>query len=121
MLNFFSAVGTAVAVESQTDFDLAGVASALMGTFLGFIEGTVNWLTEQGMPAQTARAYVGPLFVSLSETVFTSAGTSLGALRAEYSTKGGINEQMFADFVTLGGLEALHGAFRNVLLRIRGA
>lgn len=121
VLDFFSAVGTVMAVKSQADFDLAGVASALMGTYFGFIEGTVDWLIEQGMPASTARAYVGPLFVSLSEAAFESADTPLSALRTAYSTRGGINGQMFSDFVTLGGFDALHGAFANVLLRIRGA
>jgi len=50
-----------------------------------------------------------------------TAHKPLSTLRHEYSTRGGLNEQLFQEFAHLGGLDALKGALQKVHNRIKGA
>jgi len=120
VMSFFDALGTAVAVHSKAEFDLMGVASALMGLYFGLMEGVTDWLSDKGLPPEISRHYVVSLFASLSETATKSSDEPLSALRREYSTLGGINEQLFHDFSEMGGLVALKAALEKIHQRISG-
>ncbi|CAN7274361.1 pyrroline-5-carboxylate reductase [Pararhizobium sp. LjRoot238] len=114
----FSGLGTAVECATREEYDLLAVASALMGTYFGILDRTTGWLAEKGIPADKARAYLTPLFASLAETAVRSHA-SLEDIRREFSTKGGLNEQVFDDFDRNGGSKALADALARVLLRIQ--
>ncbi|OBZ95076.1 pyrroline-5-carboxylate reductase [Pararhizobium polonicum] len=117
--SFFAGLGTAVECETQNEYDLLAAASALMGTYFGLLERTTEWLTSQGISEQKSRNYLAPLFASLGRTSVISQDRSPGDLRREFSTKGGLNEQLFREFEQGGGTEALTAALTSVLLRIK--
>ena len=120
-MDFFAALGTAIAAHSKDEFDLTALASSLMGSYFGLLEGIADWFSEKGMPAEITRSYVARLFATLSGIATKSAHKPLSTLRREYSTRGGLNEQLFEEFAHLGGVDALKGALQKVHLRIRGA
>jgi pyrroline-5-carboxylate reductase len=121
VMDFFTALGTAIAMHSKEEFDLTTVASSLMGTYFGLLDGIADWFSEKGMPEENTRSYVAKLFATLSQIATQSPHKSLSALRHEYSTRGGLNEQLYHDFADAGGVDALKTALQNVHQRIRGA
>lgn len=116
----FGGLGTAVPCRTIEEFELLATASALMGTYFGIIEGAVEWLTSSGIPENEARTYLVSLFSSLGLTAQASPSRSLTELRHDFSTKGGLNEQMFREFDAHGGTSALESALSSVLERVRG-
>lgn len=115
----FDALGKAVVCHDQNEFDLLAVATALMGTYFGVMERTSAWLVGKGLPEATARNFLAPLFGSLAKVAQSSPETGFDALRQGFSTKGGLNEQVFSDFEIHGGSLALTKALDRVLERAR--
>lgn len=115
----FDALGTAVACETQGEFDLLAAASAMMGTYFGILERATEWLAGRGMDETKARSYLVPLFGSLARVAAHAPEASFTMLRQEFSTRGGLNEQVFSDFDKNGGSRALTDALSRVLERIR--
>lgn len=115
----FATLGSAVECQTIQEFDLLAVGSALMGSYFGILETAQDWLVEQGLPEPAARAYLAGLFANLGG-VAESGGTAFADLRQEYSTKGGLNEQIFRVFGEEGGARALQTALAQVLARVRG-
>ncbi len=114
----FFALGSAVECETKDEYDLLAVASALMGTYFGLLDRATGWLAEKGMAKAKARAYLAPLFASLAQRAAKADQTTLDALRREFSTPGGLNEQVFDDF-DRGGSRALTDALERVLARVK--
>lgn len=117
-LAVFDALGRALPVADRRDFDTLGAVSALMGTYFGFAEIATDWATAQGLPAADSAGYVTQLFENLGRVLHRRT-TELHDLRAEHSTRGGLNEQVFADFRDQGGPKILTRALDRVLDRIR--
>ncbi|MFM7334078.1 MAG: pyrroline-5-carboxylate reductase [Tabrizicola sp.] len=115
----FDRLGQAVECQTQSEFDLLAVGSALMGSYFGLLEVAQDWLVEGGLPEGAAKDYMAGLFANLGR-VAEGSGKSFGALREEYSTRGGLNEQVFRVFGEAGGVEALRVALDQVLERVRG-
>ena len=116
----FNALGSAVEASTQAEYEMLGVASALMGTFFGIQEIGARWLEQKGMPYAQAKSYLAPLFESLAKTAAKPGSPAFETLRTEFSTKGGLNEQVFVDFDRHGGTKALTEAMAGVLARIQG-
>jgi pyrroline-5-carboxylate reductase len=115
----FGRLGQAVECRTQAEFDLLAVGSALMGSYFGLLAVAQGWLVEQGLPEPAARSYLASLFANLGR-VAEGSPQSFAALREEYSTKGGLNEQVYRVFSEEGGAEALRTALAQVLQRVRG-
>ena len=115
----FDRLGQAVECRTQDEFDLLAVGSALMGSYFGLLEVAQDWLVERGLPEGAAKDYMAGLFANLGR-VAEGSGKTFGALREEYSTRGGLNEQVFRVFGEEGGVAALRGALDQVLERVRG-
>lgn len=115
----FNRLGQAVECQSQAEFDLLAAGSALMGSYFGLLEQTQLWLVERGLPEAAAKDYMAGLFANLGR-VAEGSGKTFGALREEYSTRGGLNEQVFRVFGEEGGVQALRVALDQVLERVRG-
>jgi pyrroline-5-carboxylate reductase len=115
----FDRLGQAVECRTQAEFDLLAVGSALMGSYFGLLEATEGWLVERGLPEAAARGYMAGLFANLGR-VAEGSGKAFCALREEYSTRGGLNEQVFRVFGEEGGVQALRVALDQVLERVRG-
>lgn len=116
----FYALGSAVECETRDEYDLLAVASALMGTYFGILDRATGWLAEKGTAKAKARAYLAPLFASLAQRAAKADQTTLDALRREFSTPGGLNEQVFDDFDRGGGSRAMTDALERVLARVKG-
>lgn len=115
----FAALGTALPVADRAAFDVYAGLSALMGSYFGVVETAADWAAGRGLPPAAARAYLGSLFCNLG-LVLRDSGLSPAELRADHSTAGGMNEQVFAEFARDGGLDALQAALASVLARIEG-
>lgn len=115
----FDRLGRAVECRTMAEFDLLAVGSALMGSYFGLLGVAQGWLVEQGLPEPAARSYLSGLFANLGRVAERSA-KGFSELQEEYSTKGGLNEQMFRVFDAEGGTEALRTALSQVLHRVRG-
>jgi pyrroline-5-carboxylate reductase len=118
--SIFSATGGTIQCETKEEYDLLAVASSLMGTYFGILDSTTEWLISKGMPASKAREYIAPLFASLAQTALNSDQATFDEIRREFSTKGGLNEQVFEDFDRKGGTRALTDALDRVYRRIQG-
>ncbi|CAN7469172.1 pyrroline-5-carboxylate reductase [Pararhizobium sp. LjRoot255] len=117
----FNVLGNAVECETKTEYDLLAAASALMATYFGIMHHTTKWLAEKGLPEEKGRAYIAPLFSSLSETAgLAGKDVDFIDMSREFATKGGLNEQVFRDFDENGGSQALTAALDGILLRIKG-
>ena len=114
----FAALGTAIECDTKEEYDLLAVASALMGTYFGTLDRATHWFAEKGMPREKAKAYLATLFASLAQTAVKADQTPLKTLRREFSTRGGLNEQVFEDFERGGGIRALTDALESVLRRV---
>ncbi len=115
----FNQLGTAVPCQSLHEFDLLAVASAMMGSYFGLLDTVQSWLAEQGLPETSARTYLAGLFANLGRTTIENH-SKFALLRDEYSTKGGLNEQVFRHFAEAGGTAALTSALDGVLARVQG-
>ncbi|NLS07675.1 NAD(P)-binding domain-containing protein [Rhizobium sp. P32RR-XVIII] len=114
----FSALGTAVQVESKREFDLLAVVSSMMGAYFGILDATSTWLESQGLPRAAGDAYLRQLFSGLAHAARSKPAASFDELVGEHSTKGGLNEQVLEDFRSFGGMAALQQALGRVLARI---
>ena len=117
--DLFSSLGTAVQAKDLKHYDLLGAASALMGTYFGLQETSARWLEAKGMPYDQARVYLNQLFAGLSEAASASPAASFEAMRWDFSTQGGLNEQVFTEFEAGGGTKALTQGLEAVLERIQ--
>lgn len=115
----FNRLGTALPCASLAEFDLLAVGSAMMGSYFGLLETVQDWLVEKGLPEAAARSYLAGLFANLGR-VAEGGTVPFAALREEFSTKGGLNEQVFRSFAEAGGTTALTGALDGVLARVQG-
>ncbi|WP_281978918.1 pyrroline-5-carboxylate reductase [Pseudorhizobium flavum] len=117
--NFFGALGEVVECMDQNEFDLMAAASSMMGTYFGLMEIVSGWLADKGMTNETARRYLTPLYSSLAHVATATPHASYCDLRQEFSTRGGLNEQLFRMFDVQGGSAALLKALDDVLARLR--
>lgn len=115
----FNRLGTALPCRDIAEFDLFAVGSALMGSYFGLLETAQGWLEARGLEGSAARTYLAGLFANLGK-VAAQSPTDFATLRAEHSTPGGLNEQIFRDFAAGGGTAALTAALDRVLARVRG-
>lgn len=117
----FNALGNAVQCETKKEYDLLAAVSALMSTYFGVMEFATEWLADKGLERSKGQAYLAPLFQSLADRAQKPGIESFSLLSREFATKGGLNEQVLADFETKGGKAALTQALDGVLARIEGA
>jgi pyrroline-5-carboxylate reductase len=114
----FNRLGQTVECRTVEEFDLMAVGSALMGSYFGLLETAHGWLVEKGLPDAAARSYMAGMFANLG-SVAEGSTKGFATLRDEYSTRGGLNEQVFRVFLEEGGAKALTTALEQVLDRVR--
>jgi pyrroline-5-carboxylate reductase len=115
----FAKLGTAIEVSSKVEYDLLGAASALMATYFGILETGTKWLENKGLPYESGRAYLNQMFGALTDAAARAPERSFDEIRSEFSTKGGLNEQVYTNFAADGGIKALSNALDGVFNRIR--
>ncbi|MFM0203622.1 pyrroline-5-carboxylate reductase [Paraburkholderia fungorum] len=114
----FAPLGAAIPVENEDAFDCLFASTSLMGSFFAMIEAQATWLHQQGIPYPNARTYLASLFNGLACTANTRR-ESFAELSKEFSTPGGLNEQMTADLESQGVFRAQASALDRILARIR--
>jgi pyrroline-5-carboxylate reductase len=119
-VTLFDAPGRAQPVADRRDFDILAALSALMASYFGLVGIAAGWAADKGPPEAQARAYLSRLFANLGG-VLRDSPLDPDALRAAHSTAGGLNEQVFADFLGRSGGESLAAALDRVLGRITGS
>jgi pyrroline-5-carboxylate reductase len=119
-LRLFGALGQALPVGDLAAFDAYATASALMGPYFGIVETAATWMQAQGIAEADATTYLRHLFGDLGQSLVHST-TSPAALRADHSTRGGLNEQVHQVFQAAGGAAALEAGLNAVMARVRGA
>ncbi|WP_457298324.1 pyrroline-5-carboxylate reductase [Phyllobacterium sp. P5_D12] len=116
--DLFSSLGASVPAEDLKQYNLFSAASSLMATYFGLLETSARWLEAEGMPYDQASIFLKRLFGGLSHATDSSNEQSFEAMASKFSTKGGLNEQVFAEFKENGGTKALTLALDSVLKRI---
>lgn len=118
MALLFNQLGCAIEVDTVEAYDTYAAASALMGSYFGIIELATGWMCRQGLAEDDSAAYLRGLFHSLGNVLASHPDSPAAQLRAEHSTRGGLNELAFQRFVDSGGESALTEALGAVLDRV---
>lgn len=118
-LRLFAALGTALPVGDLAAYDAYAAASALMGSYFGILQTAQGWMVGQGLPDEAAASYLRGLFGSLGD-VLRASDADFASLRADHSTRGGLNEMVFDHFAKAGATEALEAALTAAFNRVQG-
>ena len=118
-MQIFAALGTALPVTDLAAYDAYAAGSALMGSYFGLLETASAWMVAQGLNDADTSAYLRGLFGSLGD-VLRENPASFEQLRADHSTKGGLNEMIFQRFVQGGGGAAMDAALTAAFQRVQG-
>ncbi|WP_174804154.1 pyrroline-5-carboxylate reductase [Martelella limonii] len=117
----FSKLGTAVAVESEDEYQALCVATATLAGAFGYYETIADWLAAKNVPADKARTFSGAVFYSLAATARNAPEHSFTALTRESATRGGTNEQVLAHLKEEGVYRALSKAMDGIWDRFEDA
>jgi pyrroline-5-carboxylate reductase len=89
----FSAIGAAVEVDDETQFDAFLAATATMSTFYSMVDAQTQWLANKGVSYDNARTFMAGHYAGLMKLAM-SGGESFAELAQHCTTQGGINELM---------------------------
>ena len=117
-IELFAPLGAAIPVNDEDAFDSLFASTALMGSFFATLERHAIWLQDKGISYPDARSYLAALFSGLACTAKARLET-FAELSKEFSTPGGLNEQVTADLERAGALDAQRLALDRVLERVR--
>lgn len=115
----FSLLGVAVEVENEHLFDCLSAATATMASFYAVLESQAQWLVEQGLAYDKARAFLAAYSLGLAHGAKTS-DASFDDLVNQSMTAGGINEQLHHELLAKANYEQYQHALAGVLDRIEG-
>lgn len=113
----FSALGAAVEVSSEHEFDALSAATATMASFYAVLEAQASWLVEQGLSYSAARTFLSGYCVGLAHET-TLGGESFSAMIDHLMTPGGLNEQVHAELSKQGAYAHYGDALDRILERI---
>ncbi|WP_407277619.1 pyrroline-5-carboxylate reductase [Aromatoleum evansii] len=117
--SLFSALGEAVEVESEHQFDALHAVTATMASFYAALEAQASWLTQQGLPYKSARAFLSGYSVGLAHET-TQTEQSFPEMIDYLMTPGGLNEQLHSELSSRGAYAHYGIALDRVLARIQG-
>jgi pyrroline-5-carboxylate reductase len=117
--DIFAALGTAIEVETEAEFDAICAATATVAAFYTFLDEIASWLSSHGIPEAKSRDYIARLFLAEISTASELPEEAFRSLAQAHTTAGGINEQ-FLRFLSERGLWAsMREGLDAVLMRIR--
>ncbi|MEC5408553.1 pyrroline-5-carboxylate reductase [Paraburkholderia sp. MPAMCS5] len=118
--SIFSALGEAVEVTSEYQFDALHAVTATMATFYAVLESQAAWLTKQGLSYDAARAFLSEYCVGLAhETTRTSQ--SFTEMINGLMTPGGLNEQLHAELSSARAYDHYGNALDRIFARVQGS
>lgn len=115
----FSALGEAVEVDDERQFDALSAVTATMASFYAILESQAAWLVQQGLDYDAARAYLSGFCTGLAHDT-TQTKQPFSTMVKHSMTPGGINEQVHAELTRRGTYAHYSDALDGVLRRIRG-
>lgn len=116
--SLFSALGEAVEVESEHQFDALHTVTATMASFYAVLESQASWLTQQGLPYDAARAFLSGYCVGLAHET-TQTEQSFSEMIEYLMTPGGLNEQLHSELSQHGAYGYYGEALNRVLARVQ--
>ncbi|MCA8143538.1 pyrroline-5-carboxylate reductase [Burkholderia multivorans] len=116
--DLFSRLGVAVEVENEHQFDCISAATATMASFYAVLESQAQWLVQQGLAYDKARAFLSGYSRGLAHG--TASGAPFDELIRHCMTPGGINEQVHLELTDRGNYGQYQEALTRVLNRIEG-
>lgn len=116
----FSALGEAVEVDDERQFDALSAVTATMASFYAVLEAQAEWLVKQGLSGAAARTFLSGYCVGLAHET-TKTKQPFAAMIEHLMTPGGLNEQMHAELSQRGTYTHYGDALDRVLQRIVGA
>ena len=115
----FDAIGRAIEVADEHQFDALHAVTATMASFYAVLEHQAVWLTEQGLPYDAARAFLSGYCVGLAHET-TQTDRSFAEMIDYLMTPGGLNEQLHAELSSHGAYDHYGKALDRVLARVQG-
>ena len=115
----FSALGTAVAVDTEAEFQRMMLATCLMGQIYAQQHAVQQWLCQQGIDPSAAAKWVGAVYHTITYEGKDAGPNTFGELVAE-QTPGGLNEHVIGVMREGGGFDALARALGSCLARVQG-
>jgi pyrroline-5-carboxylate reductase len=115
----FEALGTAIELDDESEFDAFAAATAIMASYFAFASTVSGWMTRNGVAPDNARTYVGEMLRGMAATSLAAPDRSFNALAEEHQTRGGLNEQVLQLTTRDGSFVALDRALDTVLKRLQ--
>jgi pyrroline-5-carboxylate reductase len=115
----FDRLGAAIVASTEEEFDALFTATAVMGSYFELLHATVSWLTEHGVAAPLAKAYMAQMFYGLGAVARAEHSREMSDLRAEFSTRGGLNEQFYQTLRESGTFASVARAMDVIAARLR--
>ena len=115
----FDKVGGVVVPAQEPTLDAFQAATATFAAHLDYLATIAAWMAEHGVDDDAASAYVAHIFGQLGESLLRRTD-SLGAVAEEFTTPGGINEQVLTDLRGDDVPGQVRRALDGVLARLRG-
>jgi pyrroline-5-carboxylate reductase len=115
----FAALGDAVEVDGERQFDALSATTATMASFYAVLEAQAAWLVRQGVPYAAARAFLSGYCVGLAHDT-TRTKQSFPEMIAHLMTPGGLNEQLHAELLQRGTYTHYGEALDRVFARVTG-
>ncbi len=120
VLALFDKMGSAIAVHEEPHLDRILAASSIMGSYFETYASVMAWLAQDGISPDQARTYIEQVLAGLSASAQTHADTSYADLAVEFSTPGGLNEQMRTSLREGDVFERYTDGMDGLLKRIKG-
>lgn len=121
VVSLFEPLGTAVAVETEDEYQALCVTTATLAGAFAYYETIADWLAAKNVPADKARAFSGAVFYALAATAKNAPQLSFAKLTAESATRGGTNEQLLAQLKDGDVYRALSKAMDGIWQRFEDA
>ncbi|AQX21787.1 pyrroline-5-carboxylate reductase [Bartonella sp. CDC_skunk] len=121
----FNALGRALVLHEEDQFNLFMTAGSLMGVYFNFIETAHQWLVNKGLDPLYSANFLAMMFGNLSDEMRKqiednhSTAVNFSSFEREFSTKGGTNEFLSNCFSHHGGQHALTMALEKTLQKIK--
>ncbi len=120
-VELFALLGTAFAVDTESEFDALCTATATMAAYFAYAETTASWLGRNGIAPAKAREYVAEMYAGLAGTAVEAPERSFHELAADHATRGGINEQVINYLVEHGVFQTFSEVLDAVMRRVSAA
>ena len=116
--DLFDRVGRLLVASDEESLDALSAATATFAAHLDYLTTIASWLTDHGVPGETATAFVTHVFAQLGRSL-SDRTDALAALTDKHTTPGGINEQLMTDLRRGGVPDLVRHALDRVLCRLR--